>query len=566
MLEIKAEKKAIIIGAGPAGLTAAYQLLKETDIKPIILEESDFVGGISRTANYKGNRIDIGGHRFFSKNQQVNDLWNELMPIQGEPSRDDKLLGKEKPLKKDGPDPEKTDRVMLVRNRVSRIFYLKKFFDYPISIKPKTFTNMGLMRTIKAGFGYVLAFVKKRNEKSLEDFYINRFGRPLYEMFFEDYTQKLWGVHPSDISPDWGAQRVKELSLGKALLEMMGKVFNKNHVIKETSLIEQFMYPKKGPGQLWEIMAQRIEDMGGEICLNSKVVKINATNDDIKEVVIRNLENEEKVIKGELFFSTMPISDLIEDMGENIPEDIQRIARDLPYRDFITVGLLLDKLKLKNDTKIKTVGNIVPDCWIYIQERDVKMGRLQIFNNWSPYMLSDNENAIWIGLEYFCNENDDMWNMKNSDFIMFAIDELVKIGIIEKDNVLDATCIKVKKAYPAYFGSYSKFDKVREYLDSFSNLYCLGRNGQHRYNNMDHSMLTAIEAVNLVKTGSKDKSVVWNVNTEKEYHENTAKEYRENTSKEYHENTAKEYRKNKSHGDMGGEKNRIILGKEEVPD
>lgn len=259
MTEIKSQKLAIIIGAGPAGLTAAYQLLKDTDIKPIILEESEFIGGISRTAQYKGNRMDIGGHRFFSKNSQVNDIWQELMPTQGSPSKDDKLLGIEKPLSADGPDPEKTDKVMLVRNRVSRIFYLRSFFDYPISIKPATFINMGFIRTMKAGFGLIGSSIKKREEKSLEDFYVNRFGRSLYEMFFEDYTEKLWGVHPSNISPEWGAQRVKELSLSKAIIEMLAKLFNKNHKSNQTSLIEQFVYPKKGPGQLWEIMASEIE-------------------------------------------------------------------------------------------------------------------------------------------------------------------------------------------------------------------------------------------------------------------------------------------------------------------
>lgn len=215
----------------------------------------------------------------------------------------------------------------------------------------------------------------------------------------------------------------------------------------------------------------------------------------------------------------MPVKDLIQSMGDTVPAKVNEIAANLPYRDFITVGLLLKKLKIKNQTKIKTVGNIVPDCWIYIQERDVKIGRLQIFNNWSPYMVNDNENTVWVGLEYFCTEGDKMWNMASEDFIKFAIDELAKIDVIEKDDVIDSTHIRVKKAYPAYFGTYSDFDKVREYLDGFENLYCLGRNGQHRYNNMDHSMLTAIEAVNLIKNNNPDKSAVWNVNTEEEYHE-----------------------------------------------
>lgn len=512
-------KKAIIIGAGPAGLTAAYQLLKETDIKPVILEESEFIGGISRTAVYNGNRMDIGGHRFFSKNTQVTDLWKELMPVQGAPSKDDAVLGIEKPLEKDGPDPEKTDRVTLIRNRVSRIFYLRHFFDYPISIKPATFINMGFIRTMKAGFGYLNSMIRKREEKSLEDFYINRFGRPLYGMFFEDYTEKLWGVHPSNISPEWGAQRVKGLSLSKALKEMLVKTFNKKHKTDETSLIEQFIYPKKGPGQLWETMAEEIKKMGGEIKLQAKVVKVNLNSKEIKEVVIQKPGGETEAMAGDFFFSTMPIKDLVISLGEVVPAPVLEIATKLPYRDFITVGLLLKKLKIKNQTKIKTVGDIVPDCWIYIQERDVKLGRLQVFNNWSPYMVKDNEKTVWVGLEYFCSEGDAMWNMLSGDFIKFAIDELVKIDVINREDVIDATHVKVKKAYPAYFGTYGQFDQVREYLDQFDNLYCLGRNGQHRYNNMDHSMLTAIRAVDLIKVGSKDKATVWNVNTEEEYHE-----------------------------------------------
>ncbi len=512
-------KKAIIIGAGPAGLTAAYQLLKETNIKPVIIEESNFIGGISRTAVYKGNRMDIGGHRFFSKNEQIKEIWNELMPIQGKPSKDDLKLNIEKPLIENGPDPENSDEVMLIRNRVSRIFYLRKFFDYPISIKPATFINMGFENTVKAGFGYLSSCIRKKKEKSLEDFYINRFGRPLYEMFFEDYTKKLWGVHPSDISPEWGAQRVKELSLSKAIKEMLIKAVNKNHKTKETSLIEQFIYPKKGPGQFWEVMAEKIEDMGGEIYLNSKVIGVNFDGLKVNEVVYKTDNGESKSIYGDLFFSSMPIKDLVDAMGDKVPEEVFKVATNLPYRDFITVGLLLKKLKLKNKTKLKTVGNIIPDCWIYIQERDVKIGRLQIFNNWSPYMVADNENTIFVGLEYFCNEGDDMWNKKSEDFIKFAIDELCKIEVIDREDVIDATHIRVKKAYPAYFGTYSNFDKVRNYLDTFDNLYCLGRNGQHRYNNMDHSMLTAIEAVNIVKSGISDKSAIWNVNTEEAYHE-----------------------------------------------
>lgn len=515
------QKTAIIIGAGPAGLTAAYTLLKETDLHPVILEESAFIGGISRTAVYHNNRMDIGGHRFFSKSDAVTALWNELMPVQGAPAKDDLLLGRQKPLAAGGPDPEKEDRVMLVRDRVSRIFYLGKFFDYPISLKPQTIANMGFLRTMRAGFGYVFAAIFKRKERSLEDFYINRFGKPLYSMFFEDYTEKLWGVHPSHISPEWGAQRVKGLSLMKAIFSVLLKPFQKDQKKQETSLIEQYVYPKKGPGQYWETMAQRILDLGGEIRMNESVVGVESNGITVTAVKTSK-DGREETLRADVFFSSMPIKDLITAMGETVPPETRDIAQGLPYRDFITVGLLLNKLKIKNQTQMKTVGNIVPDCWIYVQERNVKIGRLQIFNNWSPYMVDDLEHTVWIGLEYFCTEGDDMWNTPAEDFIRFATEELEKIGVIERGDVLNATHIRVKKAYPAYFGTYGQFDRVREFLDGYTNLYCIGRNGQHRYNNMDHSMMTAMEAVRLYREGAADKSPVWNVNTEEEYHEQKA--------------------------------------------
>lgn len=516
-METNTPKTAVIIGAGPAGLTAAYELLKNTDILPIIFEESDFIGGISRTAQYKGNRMDIGGHRFFSKSDRVNELWQELMPVQGKPSFDDIKTGTEKELAENGPDPEKEDKVLLIRNRVSRIYYLRKFFDYPISLKPETFINMGFTRTLKAGFGYIHSCFFKKEEDSLENFYINRFGRPLYEMFFEDYTEKLWGINPSKISADWGAQRVKGLSLTKAVLNVITKPFRKDGKV-ETSLIEQFFYPKKGPGQLWETLAAEIEKKGGKILKNHRVVTLEKECGKISRIGVEH-NGEIKRYKADYFISTMPVKDLVTGMGDSVPEDVRKIAEELPYRDFITVGLLVNRLKLENKTDRKTLGGIVPDCWIYIQERDVKIGRLQIFNNWSPYMAKDPENTVWVGLEYFCNEGDTLWNMSDGEFIDFACDELQKIGIIDKEDILDATRIKVKKAYPAYFGTYKDFGKVREYLDKIENLYCIGRNGMHRYNNMDHSMLTAMEAVDCIKNGNTDKSRIWSVNTEQEYHE-----------------------------------------------
>ncbi len=514
-------KRVIIIGAGPAGLTAGYELLKENnnEYEVIILEEENQVGGISKTVRYNGNRMDIGGHRFFSKDENVMDFWKELMPIQGAPSYDDKKLNREKPLVKDGPDPEKEDKVMLVRDRVSRIYYLKKFFDYPVSLKLETFTNMGLIRTIKAGFSYLKSIFVKKKETSLENFYINRFGKVLYGMFFEKYTEKLWGRHPSVISADWGSQRVKGLSITAVIKDMFRKIFNPKSNKVETSLIEQFWYPKYGPGQLWENLADEIEKNGGKILKQHSVQKINLKENKITSVECV-CDGKIEVFEGDIFISSMPLKDLVEDMKEEaVPEDIKNIATGLPYRDFMTVGLLLKKLDLKNKTKIKTLGNIVPDCWIYVQEPDVKLGRIQIFNNWSPYMVSNPEKNVWIGLEYFCNEGDEYWNMSDEEFTKFAIKELVSMGIIEESDVLDSHRERVKKAYPAYFDTYSEIDKLIEYLNGFENLYCVGRNGQHRYNNMDHSMVTAMETVKNIKNNITTKDNIWKVNTEKEYHE-----------------------------------------------
>ncbi|HAL73588.1 MAG TPA: hypothetical protein DCM45_00675 [Clostridiales bacterium] len=515
------QQTALIIGAGPAGLTAAYSLLKKTDIHPIILEASPFIGGISRTAEHHGNRMDLGGHRFFTKDPDVNALWEDLMPLQGSPAADDAELGVTKPLAAGGPDPEREDRVMLVRNRVSRIYYLRKFFDYPISLKLNTFRNMGIGRTFRAGLGYMAANTRKREETSLENFYINRFGRPLYEMFFEAYTEKLWGRHPSQISAEWGAQRVKGLSLSKTLLNALTKPFNRRGPV-ETSLIEQFHYPKKGPGQYWEAMADEIRRLGGEIRLNSEVIGIRLAEGQIAGIQIADpATGAQQELTGQHIFPTMAVKDLIAAIGDIVPADVKRVATGLPYRDFITVGLLVDKLKLANQTGQKTLHGGVPDNWIYIQEPEVQIGRLQIFNNWSPYMVADPHKSVWIGLEYFCSEGDRWWTMSDEDFIRFAADELVKIGVIEAGSIMDAVRIRVKKAYPAYFDTYDNFEIVKNYLSQIDNLYCIGRNGQHRYNNMDHSMLTALTAVDAL-LGHIPKEDVWQVNTEKEYHE-TAK-------------------------------------------
>ena len=514
-------RKAVVIGAGPAGLTAAYELVdKAEDIEVIVLEESEHMGGISKTVNYKGNRMDMGGHRFFSKVDEVNEWWDMMLPMQGSPASDYKTLGITVPLKENGPDPEKVDETMLMRQRVSRIFYNKKFFDYPISLKPETFTNMGLLTTIQVGFSYLASVFHKREEKSLEDFYINRFGKKLYSMFFERYTENLWGRHPSAIAPDWGSQRVKGLSIAAILKDMFSKLLpgKKNRKV-ETSLIEEFKYPKLGPGELWDVTAAKVISKGGKILKNHKAVRlVKDENNHIKEVVCTTPEGEVS-FEADIVISSMPVKDLVAGMND-VPEDMRTIAEGLPYRDYLTLGVLVPKLLLNNKTKHKTIGNIIPDNWVYVHDRGIHMGRFQIYNNWSPYMVKDLENTVWVGLEYFCYENDEWWNMSEDEFAKFAIEDMVKLGLIDSaDSVLDYHEEKVKKAYPAYFDTYERMDELTAYLNTIDNLYCVGRNGQHRYNNLDHSMCTSFETVKNILSGRTDKSNIWSVNTETEYHE-----------------------------------------------
>lgn len=513
-------KNVIIIGAGPAGITAAYELLKESnEYQVTILEGSNVIGGISQTVRHNGNRMDIGGHRFFSKNETVMKWWFDLLPLQGAPAKDDKLLNRQKEFASVGPDPEATDVVMLLRDRWSRIYYNGHFFDYPVKMNWNTIKNMGIGGTLKAGFSFLGASLSKLPEDNLENFYINRFGKVLYSMFFEGYTEKLWGRHPRDISADWGSQRVKGLSITAIIADIFGKIIPRKNRKVETSLIEQFYYPKFGPGQLWELAAAKTQEMGSELKMNSLVTGLETDDNNIRKVTYKDADGEHQ-IEADYVFSSMPLNDLTEAFGEKVPTQVKTIGEGLPYRDFVTIGLLVKKLNLENKTNYKTVGNIVPDCWIYVQETSVKVGRIQIFNNWSPYLVADLEDSVWIGLEYFCNEDDDFWMMEKQACIDFAIDELIQMGIISShDDVLDSHREQIKKAYPAYFDTYDHIDELRGFLDNYENLYCIGRNGQHRYNNMDHSMLTSMEAVKLMLTDNTDKSSLWQINADDEYHE-----------------------------------------------
>lgn len=519
-------KNVVVAGAGPAGLTLAYEILQQSDIglfTPRLYEQDVQVGGISKTVSYKGNRMDIGGHRFFSKSDWVMDWWashmsydfaeeteisyqNKTRMIGGSKTSEDGLMGK-----------------MLLRNRLSRIYFLRKFFDYPISLSVETIMNLGLVRMTRIGFGYVRSRVLPiRKERNLEDFLINRFGRTLYGTFFKDYTEKVWGIECHKISAEWGAQRIKGLSIVSAIKHALFSRFNNTSFRQknvETSLIEKFLYPQFGPGQMWEIVTSKVQAQGGEVQLEKRVTDLDVDFETrrINRVKIQDVASgEEHWQVCDYFVSTMPVKFLVRMMGQ-APKEVAQIAEGLVYRDFITLGVLLKKLKKSKYTD-NSDANLLPDNWIYIQEPDVQLGRLQIFNNWSPHLVAD-ENTVWLGLEYFCNEEDELWTMDEAELTKLAISELESIGLIDSGDVLDHTVHKVEKTYPAYFGSYDEFPKLREYLDSFENLFLIGRNGMHRYNNQDHSMLTARYAAEAIVSGKVDRDKIWDVNVDDDYHE-----------------------------------------------
>lgn len=520
------KKKAIVIGAGPAGLTAAYELLKRTDIQPMILESSEYIGGISRTVNYRGNRIDIGGHRFFSKSDRVMEWWLNILPLEaGAEGAAIHYQGRSRTVGGGGEaglgggaasaDP---DKVMLVRPRLSRIYFLRKFFSYPVRLSLDTLRNLGFTRTVGILFSYVRArLFPRKPEASLEDFLINRFGKQLYELFFKDYTEKVWGVSCRQIPAEWGAQRIKGVSMGKAIAHAVKTLRSSGNESEsdirqkgtETSLIERFLYPKYGPGQLWEEVARQVEEGGGVILRNLAVKRIHVRGDRVTGVTAEDrTTGREERFDGDYIFSTMPVRDLIAGFEGDVPQRVREVAGGLQYRDFITVGVLLRKMTRPG----------LNDTWIYIQEKDVQVGRIQLFNNWSPYMVRDAA-TIWVGMEYFCDEGDALWKKTDEELRRQAVDELEKMELAHAGDVLDATVLRMEKTYPAYFGTYGDFDIVRAFLDRFDNLYPIGRNGMHKYNNSDHSMLTAMVAVDNICDGVRGKENLWSINTEQEYHE-----------------------------------------------
>lgn len=412
---------------------------------------------------------------------------------------------------------------MLQRPRLSRIFYRRHFFPYPIGITLTVARRLGLLNTFLIGLSYVKAqMFPIRDETYLDAFFTNRFGVRLYETFFKDYTEKVWGVPCDQIRADWGAQRIKGLSLKRAIVhavkDLLSSDFQKAQQERETSLITRFHYPKFGPGQMWETVTDHIRKCGGEVRMRRRVSGVHLTAGRVTSVEIENADTGEiERVPCDFFFSTMPIKHLIGMMRPHPPSRVVEVAEGLHYRDFLTVGLLVKSLHVRE--KGKNPAARVPDNWIYIQDGGVRVGRVQIFNNWSPYMVADRRNTVWIGLEYFVNEGGDLWVQPDREIIQLGIREMETIGFLRRSDVLDACVLRMPKAYPAYIGSYEQIGVVRDFVETVPNLFLIGRNGMHRYNNQDHSMLTAMTAVDNIIAGRSDKSNLWEVNLEMDYHE-----------------------------------------------
>jgi len=460
----------ITLGAGPAGLTAAYLASKEGG-KTIVLEKEDTVGGISKTVNYKNFLFDIGGHRFFTKYKEVEKLWFEIL----------------------GDD-------FLTRPRLSRIYYNHKFFYYPL--KPlNALMNLGLGTSLHVVFSFLVSKLHPyKNETNFEEWITNRFGKKLFNIFFKTYTEKVWGIPCTEIQADWAAQRIKSLSLSKLILNSFG-FMRKGQV---TTLIDQFQYPRKGPGQMWNKAKDLINQNSGQVLLNTRVTQINRDGTTITSILFES-NGAAGEIKGEHFISTLPLRELIRILSPSAPEEVQKAAEKLRYRDFFTVGLVIAK------------PQIFPDNWIYIHSEDVLVGRIQNLKNWSPEMVPDPK-LTTLGLEYFCFDTDEIWRRDDSDLIAMAKDEANRLNFATPDQILDGVVIRSPKTYPIYDEGYKdRVEIIRTYLSTFDNLQTIGRNGLHRYNNQDHSMLSAIYAIkNIV---GEEKYSVWDINTDDEYHE-----------------------------------------------
>ena len=465
--------RAVIIGAGPAGLTAAYELDRlGAPHKAIVLEASDKIGGIARTESYKGFRFDIGGHRFFTKVREVDALWHEV-------------CGSE----------------FLLRPRLSRIFYRNKFFDYPL--KPwNALRNIGVYESVRIALSYAKWRVRPHPvEVTFEHWVMNRFGGRLFQHFFRTYTEKVWGIPCGEIRADWAQQRIKNLSLKAAVFNAFtGKG-------DSASLIERFHYPRLGPGMMWEMFRDRIVERGHEVLMNSQVVKILRQGNRIEAVAVEDLTGrnlEHSMVVGSEFISSMPLRNLVRNMDPPAPEPVREAAEKLKYRDFLIVALILDH------------PEPFADNWIYVHSPGQQVGRIQNFRAWSPDLVPDDSKTS-IGMEYFCNVDSELWTMSDAKLIELAKRELAELGLAPASSVIDGTVIRQPKAYPVYDSEYSEaLEIIKDWLGQFENLQVVGRNGMHRYNNQDHSMLTAMLAARNILGEDHD---LWNVNVERSYHE-----------------------------------------------
>ncbi len=479
-----ARQRVLVIGGGPAGLTAAFEL-QQAGYPVAVFEKDERVGGISRTDQYKGYRYDIGGHRFFSKSQIVNDWW-EMM------------LGGE----------------FLRRPRLSRIFYAGKFFDYPLKAS-NALLGLGLIEAARCALSYAHAqLFPSKEEQNLEQWVSNRFGKRLFSIFFKTYTEKVWGMPCTEISADWAAQRIKNLNLLVAVRNaLFGNLLSRGQVI--TSLIDEFKYPRLGPGQMWERVAERLAEAGQPVRMRTRVKHIHHEAGRAVAVTVIDEHGTEHYEAGGEIIASMPLGELVHALTPRAPDDVLAAASALRYRDFLTVGLIIDSDKA------------FPDNWIYVHSPDVKVGRIQNFRAWSPHMIPDEQHGS-LGLEYFVQEGDEIWSMKDEDLVALGRREVATLGLVKAEQVRDGCVIRMPKAYPVYDDHYKAHVlKIREHLAKVApNVQAVGRNGQHRYNNQDHSMLTAIYAARNIQ-GIKEPGMtkpydIWHVNTESDYHEEDA--------------------------------------------
>ena len=464
----------VVIGAGPAGLTAAYELAK-LGLSALLLEADSQVGGLARTVNYRGYRFDIGGHRFFSKVPLINALWREILPED-----------------------------FLLRPRLSRIHYRSHYFDYPL--KPlNAVTGLGPLEALRIGLSYAKAHVApSRTEETFEQWVTNRFGRRLYQIFFQTYTEKVWGIPCTEISADWAAQRIKNLSLREALRHALLGSGQARDGRLITTLMDQFHYPRLGPGMMWERCEALLTAQGSKTLHGIRVERLRHRRGRIECVYGRTDTGEEVAYCGSHYISTMPLRQLIHALHPAPPDHVVRAANHLRYRDYLTVVLIVNR------------ETVFPDNWLYIHTPEVKMGRVQNYKNWSPDMVPDPASTS-LGLEYFLWDKDAEWSWSDDQLIRMGIRECSQIGLIEPSEVVDGKVVRMRKAYPVYDRQYhDRIATIRGYLEGFSNLQTIGRNGLHRYNNQDHSMLTGEYAARNVVGGNYD---VWSVNTEMAYHE-----------------------------------------------